>query len=201
MKNMTDEELIRLAKGGDSSSLEFLLARYKTLASKIARSYFLVGAEYEDILQEAMIGLYKAYCSFDEKNGTAFAIFAKKCIERNIQSAVKSANRQKNYLLNSSVSLSSQGGLKISNDEKDDDIELILPSSSLSPDEKLIESEKLLEIKEQIIKTLSVFELKVLTEYLKGNNYQDIARTLNETPKSIDNALTRIKHKLSYLNK
>ncbi len=200
MKNLTDEELIDLAKNGDELALDFLLDRYKLLASKIARSYFLIGAEYEDLLQEAMIGLYKAYMSYDKTNKASFSTFATTCITRNVQTAVKTANRKKNQILNSSISLTNQGGLRKQGDE-DEDITLIIPSTSLTPDEKLIESETLKSIKEKIKQCLSKFELDVLVLYLQGYSYTQIAQKLNLTNKSIDNALSRIRHKLSFLKK
>ncbi len=200
MENLTDEELIDLAKNGNELALDFLLDKYKLLASKIARSYFLVGAEYEDLLQEAMIGLYKAYIGYDKTNKASFSTFATTCITRNVQTAVKTANRKKNQILNNSISLTNQGGVKKQN-EDDDEITLIIPSNSLSPDEKLIESEKLQIIKQKIKQCLSKFELDVLVLYLQGYSYTQIAQKLNLTNKSIDNALSRIRHKLRFLKK
>ena len=104
MENLTDNQLILLAKNGDENALDFLMKKYKKLASKLSRSYFLVGAESEDLLQEAMIGLYKAYVSYDINSKASFATFARMCIVRNIQTAVKTANRRKNQILNQSVS-------------------------------------------------------------------------------------------------
>ncbi len=194
---LTDNELIEKAKKGDEVALDSLMSRYKQLASKIARSYFLVGAEYDDLLQEAMIGLYKAYTNYEINSKTSFSTFAHMCITRNVQSAIKIANRKKNVFLNQGLSLSSQGEVKLNND---DDITLVIPSPSPSPDEKLIHSENLQDIKEKIISTLSSFEQKVLSLYLKGYSYKDISSLLDVTSKSIDNALSRIRKKLSFLN-
>ena len=97
---LTDNELIKKARSGDNLALDALMARYKKLASKIARSYFLIGAEYDDLLQEAMIGLYKAYTNYDPSSSTSFSTFAHMCITRNVQSAIKLANRKKNSFLN-----------------------------------------------------------------------------------------------------
>ena len=198
MEKLSDDQLILKAKQGDESSLDFLLNRYKQTASKIARSYFLVGAEYEDLLQEAMIGLYKAYVSYEPTHGASFSTFAHRCITRNVQTAVKTANRKKNQMLNNSVSLTNQGAIVI-NTESDDEVNLVIPSNALSPDQKLIESEKLAEIKEKIKKALSAFELNVLLYYLNGDSYTEIAKKLNQSNKSIDNALSRVRHKLSFL--
>ena len=198
MEKLSDDELIIMAKKGDESSLDFLLNRYKQTAAKIARSYFLVGAEYEDLLQEAMIGLYKAYMSYKPTHGATFSTFAHHCITRNVQTAVKTANRKKNQMLNNSVSLTNQGAIVV-NTETDQEVNLVIPSNALSPDQKLIESEKLSEIKEKIKKTLSNFELEVLLYYLNGDSYTEIAKKLNLSNKSIDNALSRVRHKLSFL--
>ncbi len=193
---LTDNELIKKARSGDNLALDALMARYKKLASRIARSYFLIGAEYDDLLQEAMIGLYKAYTNYDPSSSTSFSTFAHMCITRNVQSAIKLANRKKNSFLNQSLTLTSQG--KVTDD--DQDITLVLASPNLSPDEKLIHNENLNDIKSKIISSLSKFEQKVLSLYLKGYSYKDISCFLNVTSKSIDNALTRIRKKLSFLN-
>lgn len=195
---LDDRQLIEKARQGDELALDTLISRYKILASKIARSYFLVGAEYEDVLQEAMIGLYKAYTSYDLKGKTAFSTFAHMCITRSVQSAVKSANRKKNMMLNQRLSLSNQGAVEANDD---DEVTLVLASKDFSPDEKLIHSENLQDIKRKIIKALSVFEQKVLSLYLKGYSYSDIATKLDVSNKSIDNALTRIRKKLEFLIK
>lgn len=199
MENLTDEQLIEQAKAGNMNALDCLMNRYKVLASKVARSYFLVGAEYEDLLQEAMIGLYKAYLNYDKNSKASFSTFARTCITRNVQTAIKTANRKKNQILNNSVSLSSQGGILTPNENEEDEITLIIPSNALGPDEKLIESEKLMQIKENIKKSLSKLELNVLALYLAGFSYVQIAHRLQMSAKSIDNALSRIKRKLSYL--
>ena len=200
MENYSDEELIKLYNEGNDDAFNFLLERYKQLANKIARSYFLVGAEYEDLVQEATIGLYKAIEKYDMQNNASFSTFARICIERNIQSAVKIANREKYKILNGSVSLSNQGEIKVNEDE-DEEISIVIPSTILSPDEKLEQSERLKQIKEQISSLLSKFELKVFILYLQGYKYTQIASKLNMSNKKIDNAITRIKHKLEFLKK
>lgn len=199
MENLTDEELIEKAKKGDENTLDFLLNKYKRMACKIARSYFLIGAEYEDLVQEAMIGLYKAYVSYNNKSGASFSTFARQCITRNVQTAVKMANRKKNQVLNNSISLSSQGSVVVHSEKEDEDINLVIPSNLLPPDEKLIENEKLNAIKEKIKNALSKLELEVLISFLNGNSYSQIAQKMNMTNKSVDNALSRVRHKLSFL--
>ena len=199
MQNLTDIQLIEKAKNGNELALDFLLGKYKKMANKIARSYFLIGAEYDDLLQEAMIGLYKAYMGYDPKSKVNFSTFAHKCITRSVQTAVKIANRKKNQMLNNSISLSSQGAIISNSEDDDEEINLVLPSSILTPDQILIEGENFENVKESIKNTLSKFELDVLGLFLKGLSYTQIAERLNQTNKSVDNALSRIRNKLSFL--
>ena len=166
------------------------------MVSSVARSYFLLGSELDDLIQEGMIGLYKACQSYSEKNAS-FKTFAYICIKRQIQSAVKHANRQKNKILNNYVSLDAQGGYKTGDGEEE--ALLILPSSNLSPDDEMIEKENLEEILNKIKSALSPLELKVLTLYLKGNSYQTISKMVGKNYKSVDNSLHRIKNKLEFL--
>lgn len=196
---MEDIDLIRKAKQGDETSLELLLAKFKPLACKIARKYFLAGQDEEDLYQEAMIGLFKAEQSFNETAGQDFKSFATLCINRQIQTAVKNSNRKKNKILNESISLNNQGG--IDNYESDDEEQLyfIIPSSSPLPDDELIYKEKVDEIKNAIDQKLSTYEHKVLSLYLKGLSYKEMGQILEKETKSIENCLSRIKSKLSYL--
>lgn len=197
---MNDETLLEEAKRGDEKSLEKLLSKYKSLATKISRRYFLAGQDFDDIYQEAMIGLFKAYqyYKYDDKN--EFKHFATLCINRQIQSAVKSANRLKNKPLNESISLNNQGGIDVGiEDEDGENLFLIIPSPEQLPDDKLISKEYIETIKSEIYKRLSKFELQVLSLYLKGLTYKKIANQLNKTTKSVENSLTRIKSKLSFL--
>ena len=196
---MEDIDLIRKAKQGDETSLELLLAKFKPLACKIARKYFLAGQDEEDLYQEAMIGLFKAEQSFNETAGQDFKSFATLCINRQIQTAVKNSNRKKNKILNESISLNNQGG--IDNYESDDEEQLyfIIPSSSPLPDDELIYKEKVDEIKNAIDQKLSTYERKVLSLYLKGLSYKEMGQILEKETKGIENCLSRIKSKLSYL--
>ncbi len=196
---MSDEELIAKAQSGDEQAEEHILNKYKPMVNSVARSFFLVGAELDDLIQEGMIGLYRACQKFSADNAS-FKTFAYICVRRQIQSAIKSANRQKNKMLNNYVSLDNQGGFKLNENTSGEDAILILPSNTLSPDNQIIEKENLLEMVESIKKALSSLELRVLTLYLKGNSYQAIANMLGKNSKSVDNCLHRIKNKLSYLN-
>lgn len=192
----TDEELVKMIQGGSEEAEEILFSKFKPMVSSVARSYFLLGAELDDLIQEGMIGLYKACQKFSEKNAS-FKTFAYLCIKRQIQSAVKQANRQKNKILNSYVSLDAQGGYKEGFGEEE--ALLIIPSNKLSPDDEIIEKENYKEILEKIKRALTPLELKVLTLYLKGNSYQTISKMVGKNYKSVDNSLHRIKNKLEFL--
>lgn len=196
---MEDIDLIRKAKQGDETSLELLLAKFKPLACKIARRYFLAGQDEEDLYQEAMIGLFKAEQSFNENAGQDFKSFATLCINRQIQTAVKNSNRKKNKILNESISLNNQGGIDLYESDDDEQLYFIIPSSSPLPDDELIYKEKVDEIKNAINQKLSVYERKVLSLYLKGLSYKEMGQILEKETKSIENCLSRIKSKLSYL--
>lgn len=196
---MEDIDLIRKAKQGDETSLELLLAKFKPLACKIARKYFLAGQDEEDLYQEAMIGLFKAEQSFNETAGQDFKSFATLCINRQIQTAVKNSNRKKNKILNESISLNNQGGIDVYESNDEEQLYFIIPSSSPLPDDELIYKEKVDEIKNAIDQKLSTYERKVLSLYLKGLSYKEMGQILEKETKSIENCLSRIKSKLSYL--
>lgn len=192
-------EVINQAKLGNEAAIEKFFEDYKPLVLKISRRYFLAGQDEEDLYQEAMIGLFKALQSYKSGIGD-FLNFATVCINRQIQTAVKTANRKKNKVLNDYISLNNQGGINLQADEDNDDVVLyIIPSSDQLPDDKLISQEKLNEMKHEIINTLSNYEKKILTLYLKGLHYKEIATALNTTIKSVENGLSRIKNKLSFL--
>lgn len=196
---MEDIDLIRKAKQGNETSLELLLAKFKPLACKIARKYFLAGQDEEDLYQEAMIGLFKAEQSFNETAGQDFKSFATLCINRQIQTAVKNSNRKKNKILNESISLNNQGGIDVYESDDEEQLYFIIPSSSPLPDDELIYKEKVDEIKNAIDQKLSTYERKVLSLYLKGLSYKEMGQILEKETKSIENCLSRIKSKLSYL--
>lgn len=197
--NLSDEQILSKYKMGDEKALDFLLNKYKSLASKIARSYFLVGAESEDILQEAMLGLYSA-CRTYNPDGSSFKSFATLCITRSVQSAVRKANRQKNKVLNDCLSLSNQGAVSIDGKDFDEeDINLFVPSSVLAPEDALLEEERKKEINKIINENLSIKEKKVLVLYLNGLSYAQIAEKLGDNTKSVDNAISRTKKKLEEL--
>lgn len=193
-KELSDEELAGLAQNNDEMAVNTLLKKYKSLVNQIARSYFLTGGDMEDIVQEGMIGLYKAIMHFKNTKSASFKTFASTCIKNQVQSAVRVASSEKNKVLSSAIPIIDQ-----LNSDEEDEKEIIFPSDLPSPDEKLIEKESLKEIMTKIKETLSSLELKVLSLYLKGYSYNEIAKISNLNKKSIDNALTRIKNKLSFL--
>ena len=193
---LSDEELVCKAKLGDENAENELLELYKGLVVKLARSYFILGGEMEDIVQEGMIGLYKAIKGYDKKKNASFKTFATMCIKHQIQSAIKVANAKKNSPLSNSVSLQS-----FSENSDDDDF---LPANlifQVSPDEKIINKERYKNLLEEIRKMLSEKEMKVLRLYLKGYTYKEIGKILKMPYKSIDNSLSRIKTKLRSLIK
>jgi RNA polymerase sporulation-specific sigma factor len=190
----SDEDLVELAHEGDDGAIDVLLTRYRHYARAKARSYFLAGADKEDIVQEGMIGLYKAIRDFEPKHNTAFRAFAELCITRQIITAIKTATRQKHQPLNSYVSLNRPvaGG---DDDDRSlsDSIETI---EVADPAQLVISAEEVRTIKAQMGEVLSPFEVEVLEYYIDGRSYQQIADMLGRHVKSIDNALQRIKRKL-----
>ena len=191
---LSDEELVYKAKLGDENAENELLELYKGLVVKIARSYFILGGEMEDIVQEGMIGLYKAIKGYDKKKNASFKTFATMCIKHQIQSAIKVANAKKNSPLSNSVSLQS-----FSENSDDDDFLPVNLIFQVSPDEKIINKEDYRNLLENIKKMLSEKELQVLKYYLKGYTYKEISNILGTSEKSIDNSLSRIKSKLKKL--
>ena len=193
---MTDEKLSTMAQSGDKNAVNELLTRYKSLINKISRSYFLVGGDIEDIIQEGMIGLYKAIMNYNSEKNASFKTFASTCIKNQIQSAIRVASSEKNKVLSTAMSFQDQN-----TDEDDEEMEIMLPSTIPSPDDKVLERENVKEIFQVIKESLSELEQKVLVLYLKGYNYNEISEKMNISKKSIDNALSRIKNKLSFLKK
>ncbi len=189
-----DEVLAERARQGDEKALECLLERYRHYARAKARSYFLAGADREDIVQEGMISLFKAIRDFDPQHNTAFRAFAELCITRQIITAIKTATRQKHMPLNSYVSLNKplddpDGGERPLGDS------LVSPSV-IDPAEMVISAEEIATIRASVDQLLSDLETEVLQLYMDGKSYQEIADMLGRHVKSIDNALQRIKRKL-----
>ena len=189
----TDEELALLAQQGYDAALEYLLNKYKNFVRSKARSYFLIGADHEDIVQEGMIGLYKAIRDFKPEKLSSFRAFAELCITRQIITAIKTATRQKHIPLNSYVSLN-----KPIYDDKSDRtlLDVITEGRVANPEDMLISQEDVGLIEDKIGQMLSSLEREVLSAYLDGKSYQEIAQELDRHVKSIDNALQRVKRKL-----
>lgn len=197
-RNCDDEELICLACQGDLIAEEFLINKYKKLVKIKARSYFLIGADTEDIIQEGMIGLYKAVRNYQFKKLSSFKAFAELCITRQIITAIKSATRQKHIPLNSYISLNRP----IYNEDSDRTLLDIVDNISINdPQDLFLNGEKLNNLKVRIKKILSDLERDVLESYLDAKSYQEIAADLGRHVKSIDNALQRIKRKLELITK
>ncbi len=190
---LTDEEIVTMAQEADGTALEHLLNKYKNFVRSKARSYFLIGADHEDIVQEGMIGLYKAIRDFKHDKLSSFRAFAELCITRQIITAIKTATRQKHIPLNSYVSLN-----KPLYDEESDRtlLDVIIEGRATNPEELLISQEDLMSIRDKIDEVLSSLEQEVLAAYLDGESYQEIAVNLGRHVKSIDNALQRVKRKL-----
>lgn len=195
---MEDEALVLLARNGDDEAMNTLLERYKNIVNKIARSYFLIGGDMEDLMQEGMIGLYKAIRGYASDKNASFKTFSIVCIKHQIQSAIKKASSEKNKILSTAMPIWEQGD---ADDDYENKIEIILPSTMPSPADKVIASENMQELKAKIKKSLSSMEVKILALYLKGYNYSEISKLGGYSKKSIDNALTRIKNKLTFLKK
>lgn len=189
---MTDEKLIENIKQEDQKALDCLIERYNDVVSMKANRFFMVGAEKEDMVQEGMIGLYKAVKSYDSEKQNSFKTFANMCIERQLITAVKNSNRQKHIPLNSSVSLNAAAYDDNEDMDKMDilDIKTIDDPSDIIADREYFES-----IENKIKENLSNFELQVLYEYEKGKSYSAIAEKLNAKIKSVDTAIQRIRKK------
>ncbi len=198
-EELVDEEVVELARNGDDVALEYLINKYKNFVRAKARSYFLIGADREDIIQEGMIGLYKAIRDFRPDKLASFRAFAELCITRQIITAIKTATRQKHMPLNSYVSLNKP----IYDEESDRTLLDVLTGTRVSdPEEMIINRENFADIENKMGEFLSDLEWKVLMFYLEGKSYQEIAEDLKRHVKSIDNALQRVKRKLErYLEK
>lgn len=196
---MSDEEIIELIRNNDDFALEYLINRYRNFVRAKARSYFLIGADREDIIQEGMIGLYKAIRDYRSDRLASFRAFAELCITRQIITAIKTATRQKHIPLNSYISLNRP----IYDEDSDRTLlDIISGTKVTDPEELVISKEEFIDIENKMSEFLSDLEWKVLMYYLEGKSYQEIADDLSRHVKSVDNALQRVKRKLErYLEK
>lgn len=193
MKNeqeRTDEELVKIARAGDSEAADVLVAKYKNLVRRKANAFFLIGGDTDDLIQEGMIGLFKAVRDYDETREASFLNFATICIDRQLRTAIERNNRKKHMPLNTYVS--------IDNEEDTEPLEETLKSlQAVSPEELVIRAEDLSEIRRRVSEDLSPMEKEVLSLHLSGLSYVQIAETLGKNQKSVDNALQRIRKKLA----
>ena len=183
--NISDEELIARLREGETIIEDYLMEKYKGLVRQKARAMFLIGGDTDDLIQEGMIGLFKAVRDFQPGREATFATFARMCIDRQIYSAIQNSNRQKHLPLNSYVSLN-----------QEDESSPIWELSVENPEEIIIDQETTRDLQQKISDYLSPMENKVLDLYLKGEGYVEIGRILGKSPKSIDNALQRIRAKI-----
>ncbi len=191
--DMTDEDVVSLAHNGDGDALVYLLNKYKNFVRSKARSYFLIGADHEDIVQEGMIGLYKSIRDFQPSRLASFRSFAELCVKRQIITAIKAATRQKHVPLNSYVSLNKP----LYDEESDRTLLDVIEGRVTNPEELYISKEDLKNIHAQMDELLSDLERQVLEAFMDGKSYQEIAEMLGRHVKSIDNALQRVKRKLN----
>ena len=189
----SDEELIEKLRQGEDDITDYILEKYKPRVRKRTNAMYLIGGEDEDLIQEGMIGLFKAIRDYRSDRDTSFYHFAEICINRQLYTALETSNRKKHMPLNSYISLSAQeseGGLRM---------EDVLLGQSQSPEQMVIEQEVLQDFRKKLIGNLSKMENRVLALYLDGNNYIQIAGIMDKSPKSIDNALQRIRQKIKQM--
>ena len=191
-EKLSDEEVIKIIKSGDKNALEYIMNKYRDVVNIKVSKYFIVGAEKDDIVQEGLIGLYKAIKSFDCEKDNSFKTFANLCIERQLITAIKTSNRQKHMPLNSYLSLNMSA---YEDDEADTILDVFDSNLVEDPLDTITKKEYYLSIENAIDKSLSTFEKQVLNRFAKGESYVQIADKLNTPVKSIDNAIQRIRKK------
>lgn len=191
---LPDEQIVSLAQNGDSEAMDYILEHYKNFVKSKARSYFLVGADHEDIVQEGMIGLYKAIRDYRSERQASFRAFADLCITRQIITAIKTATRQKHIPLNSYVSLNRP----VHDGESDRTLmEVIQQEDGANPETMMISREDFSTIRGKLSELLSPLEMDALSGYIEGKSYQEISKQTGHHLKAIDNALQRVKKKLA----
>lgn len=188
--NYTDEALIDMLRSGDAEIADYLMEKYKPLVRKKTNAMYLIGGETEDLIQEGMIGLFKAMRDFDPRREVSFFSFAELCINRQLYSALEASNRKKHIPLNTYISFSNK------EDADGVSLEQMLTDETASPEQLMIEHESKEEFFQRLQEKLSPMEKKVLYLYLEGHSYTQIAELMEKTPKSIDNSLQRIRTKI-----
>jgi RNA polymerase sporulation-specific sigma factor len=199
---LTDEENVNRIQTGDLPAMDFLLEKYKHLVRSKAKALFLIGGDRDDLIQEGMIGLYKALRDFQSNKENSFFNFADLCISRQIYSAIKASNRKKNIPLNTYISLYAPAyGDNGDTEEKETLVDIIHQKYVSNPEELVIDKENTSMIEYELVRRLSDLEKQVLNLYMQDLKYIQIAEVLSKEPKTIDNALTRIKTKLNQVLK
>ena len=194
-ENIPDEQLIRRLRDGETAIMDYIISKYKYLVIRAAKAIYLIGGENDDLIQEGMIGLFKAVRDFDTNQETSFYSFAELCISRQMYTAIKLSQRQKHIPLNSYVSL--YDVKKSDYDDKQSPlIEQLETESNSNPEELFLDKERMQMLVEELNERLSDMERRVLHLHLQGEDYRSIAELLDKSPKSIDNALQRIRHKM-----
>lgn len=192
---MSDEKLIELIKSEDKYAIDFLIEKYKDLVNMKVSKYFMIGAEREDIIQEGMIGLFKAIQSYNSEKQNSFKTFANLCIERQLITAIKTSNRQKHMPLNSYLSLSASAYNNEEDENNSSMMEFFDSHTTEDPLETITKKEYYERVENAIDKSLSTFEKQVLQRFIRGESYVDIAAKLDSPVKSVDNAIQRIRKK------
>lgn len=190
-QNSSDEALIERLRGGDGNIMDFILDKYKPLVRKKANAMYLIGGDTDDLIQEGMIGLFKAIRDYNGEKETSFFHFAELCITRQLYSAVEASNRKKHAPLNSYISFYSEAG-----EEGRSLADTLKAGGRDDPEQRILDQESVMLFWEKMKERLSKMEREVLDEYLSGLNYQQIADRMGKSPKSIDNALQRIRSKI-----
>ena len=196
---MSDEELVIRYHDGDNVAADYLVEKYKNLVRMRARAYFLVGADNDDLIQEGMIGLYKAIRDYNPDKNVVFMVFASLCINRQIMTAVTSYNRQKNAPLNTYISLDTPVTDELGEDAVLSDV--IAAEDERNPEEIFIAKEQSGQMVARVFKSLSKMEREILELYVEGMSYAEIASTLNKTTKAVDNAIQRIRNKINLIRR
>ncbi len=197
LEKLSEDILLERAKQQDSQAMEFLLKKYKSTVRKKARTLFMIGGDQDDLMQEGMIGLFKAIRDYNQERNTSFATFAELCIARQIYSAIKSSNRLKNLPLNSYISLYAPAHPEEDGEtEGDFMVDVTMLDERQSPEDIFIHRETAEAARKQLFQRLSPMERQVMDYYLQGMTYHEIAKTMHKDPKSIDNALQRIRTKV-----
>ncbi len=195
-EKLSDEQLIDRLRGGEGEISEYICEKYKNLVRSKAKSMFILGGDTEDLIQEGMIGLFKAVRDYDSGRDASFYTFAELCISRQLYTAVQAAGRKKHLPLNSYVSLYGNEDGEKKGKEQEELLEEISDSARLNPEELFLDRERTEYLENAIEKELSPFEKQVLDLYLTGMSYSEIARVLGREEKSTDNALQRLKGKI-----